>query len=236
MASALTMSVPRRKPLSTSTGMRPATAPTISGNASIVARPLSSTRPPWFETMMPSTPLSTASVASSPVRIPLSMILVRTVSRSRLTKSQVRFVALKLTPARSIPSKIWLTGEVVLHGLPMAGPTLPVIHAPHPEQCLPVLRRQYVDGNHDHRAASAFRALGQGLGDLPLPGRIQLEPHRRTARRDGILDRGRRDSRKHLQMVARLRRPRDGHFAFRVKRLVASSGTDDDRAVVRRPQ
>src|SRR5260370_178436 len=46
-ASALAMSVPRRKPLSTRTGMRPPTVSTISGKASIVARPISPKRPPW---------------------------------------------------------------------------------------------------------------------------------------------------------------------------------------------
>src|SRR5215472_1706999 len=44
-ASALIISVPRRKPLSTRTGMRPPTASMISGKTSIVARPLSTTRP-----------------------------------------------------------------------------------------------------------------------------------------------------------------------------------------------
>src|SRR6187200_3385806 len=45
-ASALTTSVPRRNPLSVTTIMRPFTAATISGNASIVERPLSSPRAP----------------------------------------------------------------------------------------------------------------------------------------------------------------------------------------------
>src|SRR5215813_14668745 len=42
MASALTMSVPRRKPLSIRMGMRPAAASTMSGRASMVAPPPSS--------------------------------------------------------------------------------------------------------------------------------------------------------------------------------------------------
>ena len=46
--------VPRRKALSTN-GICAPTTSTIYGNASIMARPLSSTRPPPFETMMPST-------------------------------------------------------------------------------------------------------------------------------------------------------------------------------------
>jgi hypothetical protein len=46
MARVFTISAPRRKPLYTSTGIRAPTISIISGSASIVARPLSSTRPP----------------------------------------------------------------------------------------------------------------------------------------------------------------------------------------------
>src|SRR2546425_6782539 len=42
----ISMSVPRRKPLSTSTRIRPFTASTTSGRTSIVPRPLSSPRSP----------------------------------------------------------------------------------------------------------------------------------------------------------------------------------------------
>ena len=63
-ARALMASVPRRKPLSTMIGTRPWTASTISGSASIVARPSSSWRPPWLETQMKSTPCSIARRAS----------------------------------------------------------------------------------------------------------------------------------------------------------------------------
>ncbi len=69
--------------------MRPFTASTISGSASMVERPLSSLRAPWFETMMPSMPFCTASSASSCARMPLSTIFIFVVSRSRLRKSQV---------------------------------------------------------------------------------------------------------------------------------------------------
>ena len=88
-ASALAMSVPRRKPESTSTGTLPPTASRISGRASMVERPLSSARPPWFDTTMPSSPFSTASLASSAVIRPLTSSRVFTVSRRRLTNAQV---------------------------------------------------------------------------------------------------------------------------------------------------
>src|ERR1700689_910949 len=59
MDNALTMSVPRRKPESISTGMVPDAA-MISGRLSMVERPDSSARPPWLETMMASIPASAA--------------------------------------------------------------------------------------------------------------------------------------------------------------------------------
>ena len=83
MHSALTMSVPRRKPESISTGMVPDTA-MISDRLSMVERPASSARPPWFDTMMASMPVSAAILASSQARMPLSTILVLDTSRSRL--------------------------------------------------------------------------------------------------------------------------------------------------------
>ena len=92
-ASALTTSVPRRKSESTSTGMRPSTASRISGSASMVERPLSSARPPWLDTTMPSSPLSTASTASSAVISPFSISRVFTVSRRRVMNSQARLEA-----------------------------------------------------------------------------------------------------------------------------------------------
>ena len=71
-AKALNISEPRLNPLSTKTGILPPTASTTSGKLSIVARPLSSARPPWFYTMMPSTPCSMLNCASSRVTIPFS--------------------------------------------------------------------------------------------------------------------------------------------------------------------
>ena len=49
-ATAFTMSVPRRNPPSTRISARPATAATTSGTTSMLPRPWSSWRPPWFET------------------------------------------------------------------------------------------------------------------------------------------------------------------------------------------
>ena len=73
-ASATRASVPRRTPPSNSTGSAPPTASTTSGSASRLATAPSSCRPPWLDTTIPSTPCSTARVASSAVRMPLSTI------------------------------------------------------------------------------------------------------------------------------------------------------------------
>src|SRR5204863_169087 len=74
-ARALQTSVPRRKPLSTITPMRPFTASTTSRTVSIGAREVSSTRPPWFEMMTASAPRSAARSASPARCIPLTMSL-----------------------------------------------------------------------------------------------------------------------------------------------------------------
>ena len=87
------------------TVIRPPTASITSGKTSIVARPLSTTRPPWFETMIPSMPLSAASFASSCVRMPLSTIFILTVSRRRMIEPHVRFAMLRLVGSlTSMPS------------------------------------------------------------------------------------------------------------------------------------
>ena len=91
-ARALSASVPRRMPPSRYTSQRPATASTISGSASILAMAESSCRPPWFETMTPYTPRSSASSASSAVRMPLSRIGsdVTVFSQSRVSQVGVK--------------------------------------------------------------------------------------------------------------------------------------------------
>jgi len=66
------MSAPRRTPLSSITVTLSPTAALIAGNASNEAGAWSSWRPPWFETMMPSTPISAARTASAGFRMPLT--------------------------------------------------------------------------------------------------------------------------------------------------------------------
>ena len=82
-ASALKISVPRRMPPSMNTGMRPPTAATISGRHSMVERRVSSPRPPWFDTTMPSAPACMASTASSGDTMPFTMNLTDTNLRKR---------------------------------------------------------------------------------------------------------------------------------------------------------
>src|ERR1043165_8134446 len=108
-ANALAMSLPRRKPLSIRIGIRPPTASAISGSTSMVALTPSSTRPPWFDTMIASMPASAARFASSVSRMPLSTNLPFTMSRSRLIESQVRLVTIvPVTPVRSVAAHVAL--------------------------------------------------------------------------------------------------------------------------------
>ena len=71
-AIALSTSVPRRTPPSSSTSILPSTASTTSGSAEMAERTPSSWRPPWLETITASTPCCAASLASSGSRMPLS--------------------------------------------------------------------------------------------------------------------------------------------------------------------
>src|SRR5262245_30585614 len=107
-ASALKISVPRRNPPSMRTGSLPWTPSTTSGRHSIVPRPPSCARPPWFDTMIPSTPWRTASSASSRVSMPLSTSLSFVMSLSLRTTSHVSPGANMDTPVRSRPSNIGL--------------------------------------------------------------------------------------------------------------------------------
>src|SRR5215813_8150972 len=76
------------------------------GSASIVDRPLSSPRPPWLDTMIPSIPFCAASSASSEVRMPLSTIFILVMSRMRFTVAQDKLLdsPLPVMPDRSMPS------------------------------------------------------------------------------------------------------------------------------------
>ena len=99
----------RRMPPSTRTGIRPPTASTTSGKLSIVARLLSTARPPWFDTMIPSAPYCTQRAASPRVTIPLMTTRMSVLSLSRRTKSQVSPGAdSPVTPVKSSPSNIGL--------------------------------------------------------------------------------------------------------------------------------
>src|SRR3984885_12635621 len=70
-ASALTTSLPRRTPPSSSTSIWSPTAPATAGRARIVAGVPSRLLPPWLDTEIAVTPASTARLASSPLVTPL---------------------------------------------------------------------------------------------------------------------------------------------------------------------
>ena len=105
-ASALNTSVPLRAPPSVNTGTRPFTAATTSATQSIVARRVSSLRPPWLDTMTPSAPCALAACASSPVTMPLMNSFPRTSPRKRSNHSRVSpGGASPFTCDTSIPAK-----------------------------------------------------------------------------------------------------------------------------------
>ena len=68
-------SEPRRMPLSYITVILSPTAAWMAGSTSIGEGARSSWRAPWFDTMMPSTPMAAARVASSGCMTPLSTSL-----------------------------------------------------------------------------------------------------------------------------------------------------------------
>ena len=64
----------------------------------MVGRRSSVARPPWFETMMPSTPCSRASLASSRVSMPFSSSFILVSFFRRSTCSQVAEAGLMAVP------------------------------------------------------------------------------------------------------------------------------------------
>src|ERR1700682_5522440 len=201
-ASALTMSKPRRKPLSTKTGMRPPTASTISGRASIVARPRSPNRPPWLETM---------AFDEIPVHV-----------RRAEAGCAIEIDAVEIGPA----------GDEFRQAPAVAVAAVPPFAAPQPGRGFPVGLVQHIDGQRDDRRSRPFRPPDQRLGDLPLVGRIELKPYRGATGGNRVFNRGGGAGRQDLQVVAGLRRLGDGDLPVRVKGAVATGRRDDDRTVI----
>ena len=94
MARAFAISLPRRTPPSTSTSMRPPTASITAGKTSSALGALSSWRPPWFDSTMPSTPWTSARSASATESIPLTHTLPRQWSRSHAIASHPRLMSI----------------------------------------------------------------------------------------------------------------------------------------------
>jgi hypothetical protein len=76
----------RRQPTK---GTRPATCCVMSGKASMGGIMVSRLRPPWFETMMPSTPARMANSASDGCSMPLSNSLPFTTERNHSTSRHI---------------------------------------------------------------------------------------------------------------------------------------------------
>ena len=104
------------------------------------------------------------------------------------------------------------------------------VAAQQPHQCLPVLPGQHVGRHHDGLRAGLLGAPRQALGHFPFVRRIELEPHRPAARLDRLLDRGRGHRREHLQVIALAGGARDRELAVLVEGLVGRRGRQHDRA------
>ena len=204
MHSALTMSEPRRKPESTRIGIRPFTASTISGSASMVERPESSERAPWFDTMMPSRPASAAITASSQARMPLSQQLHLGCVAHPLDEIPVHVRRLGVAQPREV--------EALEHGPALQSrlQVRPVVAAvavagvarPQPEQGFLIAAAAAVDRDGDGGAAGVLGALDDGFRDALAVGGIKLQPDRRAARLGHLLDPVRGHGGHDLQVVA----------------------------------
>jgi len=209
------MSVPRRKPLSTSTATRPPTAATISGSASMVERPLSSLRAPWLETMMPSMPALTASVA----------FLVREDALDEDLHPRGVAQRFEEVPAHAGGQRVGQAGEVyaLVHGAALlVGREVAAVvadgavalvgerHAPLVSWLRPP-RRSTVTATTGQPARSRAR---RRRGDIPLVGGVELVPDRRAARFRDLLDAAGGGRREDLQVVAGPRAARDGDLAL----------------------
>ena len=109
-------------PPSTSTSIRPSTASTTSGSASIVAGAPSSWRPPWLETITPAAPCSQASAASSAVTMPFTSTgrLESETSSSRSshsTEGSIRENMSAGVPAVALPAAAAKLGTVTSAGI-----------------------------------------------------------------------------------------------------------------------
>ena len=166
--------------------IRPRTVSTISGKHSMVERVEASARPPWFDTMMPSTPASTARAASSAVTIPLMRTCIDV-----LLAHLAHVIPGEAAPVIIAPGDV----EALVHG-PDALSV--VTNGAFPHICfgktlhrLAVAPAQKVDGEHDRRTTGALRARHDGLGHIPAIARMELIPDGLAPRFHDVFDRSR---------------------------------------------
>src|SRR5262252_4490525 len=99
--------------------------------------------------------------------MPFNTIFVLTVSRRRLTKSQVRFGAFQAGDAAEIDViEIRFTCDKVAKSSAVAAIALPRVSATQADERFPIWRRGTVDRQYDHGGSSAFRSFGKSFADL----------------------------------------------------------------------
>ena len=180
------MSRPRRTPPSTQTSVRPPTAATTSASASTAAWTRSSWRPPWLLTTIASAPCSTASRASSAVRIPLRTSGRPDQPRISARSSQVRDVACcnSGSPVGVAAVRRADLAEVAERRAARTRIADPARGSRAPAGRPSGRSRRYPAAAA--RSTSVRRPRGVGLD-------VELEPARRVGRRGGdLLDRARR--------------------------------------------
>ena len=176
IAVALKTSVPRRKPPSIITGIRPFTASITSGSASMVLKPLSSCLPPWFryEDAVHTAVDALGGVLASEDSLDHDLHvrdladLVDKVPgdwpRGALYLGIVD--AFEGTPAAEVPLSPFGVAQLAIFAIPVPG-TL---------GHFAVRSDGYVGREHKHRTAGLFAAVDDLFGHVPVSRWVDLKP------------------------------------------------------------
>ncbi len=231
-ASALNMSVPRRNPPSTRTGIFPLTASTTSRRA-LDGAPAAVFSPSTMVRHDDAVHAScNASFASSAVTIPLRRIFIVVKPRSLSTESQFQSSGLtRVACDTSRPLKIGRvkTGPMAHHRVTRLTGTRVLSR----ETCQRLsIIGQVIDRQHQHRASGSLHPSDDRAGDSPLIRSVELKPHRLAPRLVDRLDRCGRHRREELEMLARPGRSRRGQLAVGMERTLAADRREDDRRLV----
>ena len=196
----------------------------------MVGRPVSVARPPWFDTMMPSAPLLTASAASSALSSPLMTTFIfgnvlhalHEIPRQRGGRERhvlhVEAGEHRLDADRaSVASR---AGDAVTAGAHAR------IDSRQALVRLGIPAGRQIDGHRHHRTSRRLGTLQQPRRDVPVVRRVELVPQAAAASTPGdLLDRRRRLRRQNLQLPARPGGACHGQLAFGMEGPLTANGT-----------